>query len=104
MRYAVFHILVRPPRMCRVCVFMAATYYYGMSNRAALVKQSDITRMLNGIRAAGLQPGSVVIDHTGRIEITLRGEDQAGARGANPCDRLLRGGTKRPSVRIRIPA
>lgn len=64
-----------------------------MSARPAAFKQADITRMPNGIRAAGLQPGAVMIDYAcGRVEITLRGEDQDEGRGANPCDRLLKGG------------
>lgn len=87
----VFHILVHPVHPCRVGVFLSGAYHVGMSNRAALVKPSDITRLLTGIRAAGFAPGSVVVDNTGRIEIIIRGDEQDGGRGANPCDRLLKG-------------
>lgn len=62
-----------------------------MSNRAAIFRQSDLTRALNGVRAAGLQPVRVVIDSAGTMEIILAGDGPDEKRGANPCDRLLRG-------------
>ncbi|WP_092898633.1 hypothetical protein [Rhodobacter sp. 24-YEA-8] len=65
-----------------------------MSNRAATFRQSDLTRALNGVRAAGLQAARIVIDSAGTMEIILRGDDQDDGRGANPCDRLLKGGMK----------
>ena len=70
------------------------TIFMLMSNRASIFKQSDLTRSLNRVRAAGLQPARVVIDSAGTMEIILSGAGQGEGRAANPCDRLLGGGTK----------
>lgn len=89
---------IRPGvRVFRISGFSARrTIFMLMSNRAALIRTPDITRLLAGVLGAGLFPDSIAVDNTGRIEITLRGDDPGDGRrhGANPCDRLLKGGTK----------
>lgn len=64
----------------------------GMSNSRAPVKQSEITRAVRGVLAAGIQVGKVVVGPDGRVEIFPVGAVPAGEDGsANPCDVLLAG-------------
>ncbi len=64
----------------------------GMSNSRAPVKQSEITRAVRGVLAAGIQVGKVVVGPDGRVEIFPVGAVPAGEDGStNPCDVLLAG-------------
>lgn len=63
-----------------------------MSNSRAPVKQSEITRAVRGVLAAGIQVGKVVVGPDGRVEIFPVGAVPAGEDGSiNPCDVLLAG-------------
>ncbi|WP_411351206.1 hypothetical protein PNH50_12350 [Leisingera aquaemixtae] len=63
-----------------------------MSNYRAAVKQSEITRAVRGVVAAGVEVGKIVIGPDGRIEIFPIGSVPAGDDGgANPCDVLFGG-------------
>lgn len=58
-----------------------------MANRAANVKQSDLTRYLKAVRAAGVEVAQIKIARDGSVVIIPIG---AGVdTGDNPCDRLL---------------
>ena len=59
-----------------------------MANRPALMKQSDLTRYLKAMQAAGYQTGRVEVKPDG-THVIIPGEGVA-ANAANPCDRLLK--------------
>lgn len=59
-----------------------------MANRAAIVKQADLTRMVAGVVKAGVPVGKITIAADGTVTIIPAGmvDDET----ANPCDRLLK--------------
>lgn len=59
-----------------------------MANRLALVRQSDLTRMIKGALAGGFQIGRVEVKPDGSVNIIGLGED--GSDLPNPCDRLMK--------------
>lgn len=58
-----------------------------MANRPALLKQSELTRYLKAMKAAGNEGGRVEVKPDGTHVIFAGDSDSAS--GANPCDRLL---------------
>lgn len=58
-----------------------------MANRAALLKQADLTRYLAAVRKAGMEVRRVEIAPDGRVSVITGGT--ASEDGGNPCDRLL---------------
>lgn len=59
-----------------------------MANRPALLKQSELTRYLKAMKAAGNEGGRVEVKPDGTHVIFTGDSDPA--NGANPCDRLLK--------------
>lgn len=57
-----------------------------MANRAANVKQADITRYLAAVRKAGLVVQHLTVEPDGSVRIFTQGTADD---GTNPCDRLL---------------
>jgi hypothetical protein len=60
-----------------------------MANRPALLKQSDLTRYVRAVQAAGVTVGRVLVRPDGAVEIIPKGGEQAGYSGPDP-DELLR--------------
>jgi hypothetical protein len=60
-----------------------------MANHKALLKQSDLTRYLKAMRAAGVA-GRVEADPSTGKHIIVVGEGSPDDDSPNPCDRLLK--------------
>jgi len=60
-----------------------------MANRPALLKQSDLTRYVKAVQAAGVVVGRVLVRPDGAVEIIPKGADPTGFSGPDP-DELLR--------------
>lgn len=58
-------------------------------NRAAPLRQSDLTRYAKAMRAAGVEEFRVVVKPDGTHEIIASGPGKGAATSDNPCDRLL---------------
>ncbi|RWR05000.1 hypothetical protein D2T32_18185 [Sinirhodobacter populi] len=63
-----------------------------MSNRTAIMKQVELTRLVKGVVAAGLQVDRVSVRPDGGVDIFIRDGREHDEVGPNPCDRLLRRG------------
>lgn len=59
-----------------------------MANRPAPVKQSDVTRYVRAVQAAGITVGLVLVRPDGAVEITPMGAETSGRKGPDP-DELL---------------
>lgn len=59
-----------------------------MTDRTALVKQSDLTRYLKAVEKAGVPVGRIEVARDGTVRIFTQAAD--GDDGPNPCDRLLK--------------
>ncbi|SIT83537.1 hypothetical protein [Pontibaca methylaminivorans] len=59
-----------------------------MANRAATVKQSDLTRYLKAASAAGVIVSKIEVARDGTVRIFT--PDAGPDEGSNPCDRLLK--------------
>jgi hypothetical protein len=59
-----------------------------MANSPALVKQSDLTRYVKAVQAAGVSIGRVTIGPDGTVNLYPAGAVETDA--PNPCDRLLK--------------
>ena len=60
-----------------------------MANRAATVKQSDLTRCVKGVLAAGVQVARVLVRPDGCVEIFAKGAEPSVGIGPDP-DELLK--------------
>lgn len=60
-----------------------------MGNRPASFKQSDVTRIVKGVVAAGIVPGRVLVRPDGAVEIIPMGSQVLGLVGPDP-DELLK--------------
>ena len=59
-----------------------------MANRPALLKQSELTRYLKAMKAAGNEGGRVEVKPNG-THVIFQGDSEAYSV-INPCDRLLK--------------
>lgn len=59
-----------------------------MANRPALLKQSELTRYLKAMKAAGNEGGRVEVKPDG-THVIFQGGSEA-STVSNPCDRLLK--------------
>lgn len=60
-----------------------------MANRTATVKQSDLTRYVKAVLAAGVQVGRVLVRPDGGVEIIPKGAEPSATLGPDP-DELLK--------------
>lgn len=59
-----------------------------MANSPALVKQSDLTRYVKAVQAAGVSIGRVTVSPDGTVNLYPAGAVETDT--PNPCDRLLK--------------
>jgi hypothetical protein len=60
-----------------------------MGRSSSTFRQTDITRALKAVRAAGYNAVRVQIDKVGRIEIATAAENEPGGGSSNPWDEVL---------------